>query len=275
MKDFKIAHIVSRDCLELIERNHYHMCLAHLVYEEARNDDVDWATMDNRYTKFYRRMSDEGKFVLMDNGAAEGSQLQIGDLLDMYELVKPTEIVVPDTLNDSVDTLKKMERFVSRYADLPYRFMGVPQGKNLQEWVDCMFEMLGCTRINSIGISKFLNISTGIDTIRLDAASITQTLANVRGRRDIEIHLLGCDEGPAIVKRIQETVPMVRGCDSAFAYIAAQAGVGIGNGTKRPKGEIDFLNGAEPDGLVYRLKEMEYVAGAGQNTNGDLWRGKK
>ena len=72
MKDFKVAQIVPVPHLPQIENNHYHMCLAHLVKESEG------------YTEFYRRMSDEGKFVLMDNGAAEGSQLATYELLEMY-----------------------------------------------------------------------------------------------------------------------------------------------------------------------------------------------
>lgn len=269
MKNFKLAQIVPRSCLHLIEKNHYHMCLAHLVHEEF----MDWgATGDHRYTKFYRRMSDEGKFVLMDNGAAENSQLGIDELLAMYDMVNPTEIVVPDTLLDGKDTLQKMDKFVSKHGDLPYRFMGVPQGNNLSEWMDCARAMVGCERIKTIGISKFLNIATGNPNIRYNAAAAVQAMAHFVGRDDIEVHLLGCDEGPSIVRRIHRFIPIVRGCDSAFAYIAAQAGKMIDLSTQRPKGEIDFMDGTEPEGLRSRLYEMEAACGAIYNTSSTTWR---
>lgn len=272
MKDFKVAQIVPRSCLDLVKDNHYHMCLAHLVHEE--NEDRRWSvTTDYRYTSFYRRMSDEGKFVIMDNGAAENAQLGEYELLEMYELIRPTEIVVPDTLLDSADTLWKMSKFVAAHGDLPYRFMGVPQGKTLTEWIDCANVMMACPRINTIGISKFLNIATKNPWARLDAASAVQTFAKLSGRNDIEIHLLGCDEGPAIVKKIQQTIPMVRGCDSAFAYIAAKSGQPITADTKRPEGEIDFMHGDCVDGVVDRLHEMEQQCGVMCNTDGTLWRG--
>lgn len=271
MKDFKIAHIVPRSCLNLIEKNHYHMCLAHLVYEEIMAAD---GGNDYRYTDFYQRMSNEGKFVLMDNGAAEDSQLQVGDLLMMYDLIRPTEIVVPDTLCDANDTLRKMDDFISKHGDLPYRFMGVPQGNNLSEWLECARSMVECKRINTIGISKFLNIVTGSRNVRYNAAVGIQSMADFFGRGDLEIHLLGCDEGPSIVRRIHSAVPEVRGCDSAFAYIAAQAGQIIDASTARPKGCIDFLHGGEPDDLRSRLYEMEAAAGAIYNTSSEHWRCK-
>ena len=134
--------------------------------------------------------------------------------------------------------------------------------------------MVECKRINTIGISKFLNIATGNRNIRYNAAVGIQSMVDFFGRDDLEIHLLGCDEGPSIVRRIHSAVPAVRGCDSAFAYIAAQAGQVIDASTMRPKGGIDFLYGGEPDDLRSRLYEMEAAAGAIYNTSSEHWRDK-
>lgn len=260
MKEFKIAQIVPVLHLEQIENNHYHMCLAHLVG-------------DKRYAEFYRCMSNEGKFVLMDNGAAEGAQLPVKELLKMYDAIRPTEIVLPDTLNNCVDTLRKTLDFIHEYSNLPYRFMGVPQGKDFDEWCACVEVMLREPRINSIGVSKFLNIATGNNEIRFHACAYIDKVAKALGRRDVEIHLLGCDEGPYLVGQIQQLFPMVRGCDSAFAFIATQAGVEITEETERPEGEIDFLEGTTSwEGLEKRLKEFEDVARVKDNKEAHSWR---
>jgi hypothetical protein len=260
MKNFKIAQIVPVAHLRQIEDNHYHMCLAHLV-------------KNKKYASFYGRMAAEGKFVLMDNGAAEGNQLSPSELITMYSFINPTEIVLPDTLNDCVDTLRKTLTFVHVYSNLPYRFMGVPQGKNFDEWCACVEVMLREPRINTIGVSKFLNIATGNEEIRFHACAYIQKLIEELGRRDIEVHLLGCDEGPAIVKEIQTLFPFVRGCDSAFAYIATQANVEITEETERPSGEIDFINGmVEHQDLAKRLIEFENVTGVKNNKEEYSWR---
>lgn len=252
-KDFKVAHIVPVSCLSAIASNHYHMCLAHLV---AQNDE---------YAQFYRYMSDNGKFVLMDNGAAENSQLEVGELLGLYERIRPTEIVVPDTLCDSKSTLEKAEQFISQHSDLPYRFMAVPQGKTYEEWCACATTMLEqYKRINTIGVSKFLNIATNDSHIRFAASKYIEAEAERLGM-DVDIHLLGCDEGPSIVKDIQVKVPSVRGCDSAFAYIATQAGIIIGGSTQRPEGEIDFIGGDYKLGLIENMVRFNGVAGAMSN----------
>ena len=259
-KDFKIAQIVPVSCLPEIANNHYHMCLAHLV---AQSDE---------YANFYKMMSERGKFVLMDNGAAEGSQLTTPELLAMYDRINPTEIVIPDTLCDKNSTLAKAEAFVSAHSDLPYRFMAVPQGRDINEWCMCAAELLQrYPRINSIGISKFLNITTKDPYIRFTAANYIMELSE-RLRHPVEVHLLGCDEGPSIVREIQMEVPNVRGCDSAFAYIATQAGVKIAPEAQRPEGEIDFLDGSRLDGLADNMHRFEDAAGVADNANDLYWR---
>ena len=260
MKDFKIAQIVPVPHLEQIEANHYHMCLAHLVG-------------DKRYAEFCRRMSNMGKFVLMDNGAAEGAQLPVDELLKMYRAINPTEIVLPDTLNNCVDTLRKTLAFVHEYKDLPYRFMGVPQGKDFDEWCACVEVMLREPRINTIGVSKFLNISTGEEDIRFHCCAYIAKVASALDRRDIEVHLLGCDEGPFLVGQIQELFPIVRGCDSAFAFIATQAGVKIDEDTLRPEGEIDFIEGTVPvEELADNMARFENVTQVKNNKEAYSWR---
>lgn len=269
MKDFKIAEIVPVMHLEQIRHNHYHMCLAHLLVDK---EDERYAAF---YRRFYQRMSAEGKFVLMDNGAAEGSQLPVEELVRLYQVINPTEIVLPDTLNNSLDTLRKTLNFIEEYRCLPYRFMGVPQGKNFDEWCMCAEAMMREPRINTIGVSKFLNIATGDEEIRLTACAYLKGMMEFLGReRDIEVHLLGCDEGPAMVRRIQENYPMVRGCDSAFAYIATQAKVEkITDATKRPEGVIDFMTGTvQHDELRERMREFEKVAGVKDNEVAYCWR---
>ena len=262
MKDFKVAEIVPVDQLEDIKDNHYQMCLAHLVATDG--------VQAQRYIEFYRRMSEEGKYVLMDNGAAENGQLGFGDLVRQFEEVHPTEIVIPDTLNDANDTLAKMFDWL-KLIDLPYKQMAVPQGKDFEEWKACAYIMMQEPRVNTIGVSKFLNIATGDKTIRYQAVRYLDKIADKLGRDDIEYHLLGCDEGPKGVRCIHEYSKRVRGCDSAFAYIASKAEVVIELNTKRPEGHIDFLHDKRLDGFVQNSYAFEGICGVKNNVNGKEW----
>ena len=260
-KAMRIAEIIPVGCLEKTAQNQYHMCLAHLVQQ---NDE---------YTKFYRRMSNEGKYVLMDNGAAEGSQLDIEGLIECYEKVQPTEIVLPDTLCNSEETVQKSVRALQLLKDRGLlknrRVMFVPQGKTFREWCNCLqtFMAYACTSVDTIGVSKFLEMETGDSDVRMKAVRYLDEHC-----KWYEIHLLGCSEGPDAIKECHELSTHVRGCDSAFAYICTQAGVTIGPDTKRPSGEIDFLNGPDYDGLEQNMKSFEVAIGVSDNTVTESWR---
>lgn len=268
MKEFRIAQIVPVDQLEDTKDNQYHMCLAHLVGQGGQKE---------KYTEFYSKQSmDYNKFVLMDNGAAEGSQLDADKLIEAYKIIKPREMVLPDTLYDGRETLDKSINFMNRFRKLPCRFMGVPQGRTMDEWIDCADHMLNWDRINTIGISKFLNIVTGDPMARYRAMQALTRLAYQKNC-DIEVHLLGCDEGPKIVGEIAMMFPMVRGCDSAFTYIhTKQNNKKITHATTRPRdGEIDFLNDPAIEEFPIRAREFEHVCGVIDNGVSKTWREKR
>ena len=268
MKDFRIAQIVPVEQLNDIKDNQYHMCLAHLIGKEGQK---------KKYTEFYKKLAEqEDVYVLMDNGAAENSQLDFEELVAMYNYIEPNEIVVPDTLCDADDSLKKLDRFIRKYSFLPYKMMAVPQGRNLDEWTYCLKKMLCNGRIHSIGVSKFLNIKTGDKRIRYKALQIANRLTAEMCREDIEVHLLGCDEGPTIVGEIAMTFPIVRGCDSAYAYIATKAGKQITKNFKRPEEiAIDFLDDPMYNNYMENAKALEQLAGVTDNGKTETWRQKK
>lgn len=264
MKDFKVAEIVPVSQLDDIADNHYHMCLAHLVLSDG--------DASRRYIEFYERMASSGKYVLLDNGAAEGSQMSFNALFRAIRIIKPAEIVIPDTLNNANDTLAKMFSWIGQFTGLPCRFMAVPQGKTFEEWKACAYIMMQEKRIDTIGISKFLNIATGDDMIRYYAVQYLDEIADKIGRKDVEYHLLGCDEGPSIVGCINNISPRVRGCDSAFAYIATKQDVIIKEGMKRPSGKIDFLYDAWYSNYTSNASLFESICGVVDNVTKKEWQ---
>lgn len=261
MKEFKIAHIVPVSHLYDTLDNQYHMCLAHLV------DCTE-------YREHFASLTAKGKFVLMDNGAAEGCQLKPEKLFDMYELIQPTEIVLPDTLFDSASTIQKSRTFLLQMEQMgvKYRTMAVPQGANLEEWIACARILIKDSRINSFGISKFLNVATGDRYIRFKACQALAGLIIEYGRQDLEVHLLGCVEGPLVVKMCQEAFPFVRGCDSAFAYLQAQKNKMMSlQDDYRPSGTIDFIGGGAFMNFNTYATNFEHFTGVAYNGNDSSW----
>lgn len=257
-KSFKVAHIVPVSSLNLLDNKQYLMCLAHLV------------TQNEQYATYYRNAAlDPSRFVLLDNGAAEDSQLSNAELLQCVQTISPNEMVLPDTLCDKDDTLKKLHEALAFFVEkhnVPCKFMAVPQGKNLAEWTECAKQMLQVSEVNSIGVSKFLPMQTGAELIRNSACFALQELIEKYERYDVEVHLLGCSERPCVIDSIRKRYPFVRGCDSAYGYLAAQADSRVYGATKRPEGTIDFLNGQTYNGLQQALEDFEIACGAFNNS---------
>lgn len=236
----KVATILPVKHLELTKDNPYHMVLAQFVGESQE------------YTEFFMGRRDAGKFVLMDNGAAEGCQPTMEELIPKIQLLEPTEIVLPDTPMNSKVTLHKgrkaLEVVYANFDPKVYlpRLMAVPQGATIQDWVDCARAMLKWP-IQAFGVSKFLtsNIGDNARTVVLERL-YEQCSASERAKlAETDIHFLGCHIHPKETAGALhlEGKYKLRGTDSAIAFIYTQAGVEITHGTTRPEGEIDFMGG--------------------------------
>lgn len=262
-KSFKLAHIVPVGSLGKLDGKQYLMCLAHLVKQS------------DEYAGYYANAaSDRGRFVLMDNGAAEGSQLSNEELLECYLKVRPDELVLPDTLCDTDDTLAKFGPALDYFTahNLPCRFMAVPQGKTLDDWVRCAEVMVQDPRVNTIGVSKFLQSSVGMDTTRVDALVALERLIKEHRRYGLEVHMLGYNERPWLVGAFRRVCSFVRGCDTAYGYLCAKAGVEVHATTDRPNRTIDFLGGKDYDGLSATLLDFEIACGVYNNAHDVTWR---
>lgn len=231
------ATIVPEKFLPLTEGDEFYMALAHLI------------DGDNPYTAFYKKMSDLGSYVLMDNGAAENAQLNtIEDILKRADMIGASEVVLPDHLMDKDETLRKTQGALkwlkanNRQHD--FDWMAVPQGRDLGAWRYCLINLLDMDMedklINSIGISKFLSLNLE-PMARLAAVEMALELFEVYDR-NIAIHLLGCAYDPAEIAHINQKYPgKIRSCDSAIAYVYAQRGLVLSSDTNRPQYEIEFL----------------------------------
>lgn len=250
----KLAHIVPVAHLEQTASNHYHMCLAHLVLA----NDI--------YSEFYKKMSQQGKYVLIDNGAAEHEQLSLEQMSEAINMVKPSEVILMDTLSDGNSTYKKTIESIEYYGELDVRFMAVPQGTTFEEWKKSAEQLVVLDKVNSIGVSKFLTITTQDPYIRFEACKHLEALFEKYGITK-EVHLLGNDTGPHEANMIFARFDFVRGCDTALSFLFAQRGVEMGRRSGRQPGEIDFIRGSVyPPNLEremnlfnkYTLVENEY-----------------
>lgn len=226
----KVATIVPTSYLELTKDDDYFMCLAHLV------------ETDDTYAKFFFDRVQEGKFVIMDNGAAEHAQPDAGTILRVAGKVHPSELVLSDVLFHKDETLIKSFEALTFYLDMighgVVKFMAVPHGKTFEEWVECAKEFCMCPDIHTIGISKFITNQFG-DNARLRAVEALQPFIG-----DKEIHLLGCWSDPMEPSGINlhckaRGFKGPRGVDSGIAYAFSMKGQ-IMLKSERPQDEIHF-----------------------------------
>lgn len=132
----KLALIPPVAHLDYTRRTDYQLVLAHLL-------------ADKRYGKNYAlhysrlRNASKNEYIIIDNGAAEGSTVSDEVLLSMARFVGADEIVMPDVLGDSEATIERGDQFVDavaqralKYPELTEKKYGfVAQGKSVQECI--------------------------------------------------------------------------------------------------------------------------------------------
>lgn len=147
LMNLKIANIVPLMNLNETKHSTIHMCLAHV------------ALNNEHYAQFYREMA-KTSYVILDNGEAEGNQLSFEELHDVISYIKPTEIVIPDSLYDKDATISKLKDFLKFLETWSQRYegnlMAVPQGSCKSEYVECAKILSDYKCINTLGISKFM-----------------------------------------------------------------------------------------------------------------------
>lgn len=230
----KIASILPTAYLPMIADKDYHMALAQLLDIKS----------SNAYTKFYKNMgSAYDKYLILDNGAAEGEAIPFVTLLKAGKYIGANEIIIPDTLCNINETLNQAFACIEHMdilCDDEYRpkIMLVPQGKDLEEWLECFNEMQ-VIDYDTVGIPKILCKMAGPHARMKMLMAIASEL---KGR---EVHLLGCHNDPTEIRTIQQLeerklIAPVRGVDSAMPYVYTKGGQRINGGELRPNIPFKF-----------------------------------
>lgn len=123
----KISHEVPISLFEESKKfNDYDYCLVHMLNKEPE------------YRKFYETSSKEGRHVLLDNSIFELKKaFEPKAFVKEIENVKPVEYVVPDVLEDRDGTIESFKKWMREYGNVPGKKIGVVQGKNQKEAIEC------------------------------------------------------------------------------------------------------------------------------------------
>lgn len=204
-------------------------------------------------------------YYILDNGANESSLFADGQLMFYARQINADEIVLPDKFDDCYGTHNASMRFITEYGvechDKNIKFMGVIQGIYPEVFRSCYDIFSGSSQIDVIGIGyrnllkpfseEISNVSIeqwkkwGIDNIdtlikKLEDNTFLYTMSRVYflkkyvnftllKRSGKRIHLLGLTNPIelSLYKKMfdPQELKMIRGCDSATAFQAAQANV--------------------------------------------------
>ena len=138
----KISHEVPKQLFEdSLKFNDYDYALVHLFDE------------DLEYLQFYKNCVSNNRHVLLDN-----SIFELGEAYDNESFAKwvkelqPTEYIIPDALENLEKTCDQAKDWFDKYSNLPGGKIGVVQGKNYFQFVDC-YQYLDRLGVDKIAIS--------------------------------------------------------------------------------------------------------------------------
>ena len=180
--------------------------------------------LDNQqYGKFYLGFVRNKGQLIMDNGVYErGEPLPINLMLTYARIFKPKEIVLPDMVYDKDKTIYLMNeslRSMSPDEIDDYSIMGVVQGKDKQDWIECFNWVNDNPKITTMGIHiKRLFSSPYWDSYE---EGLDYIVTNKRKR----VHILGLNTKalPYIIKYKQH----LRSVDSKLPVKAGATGLNL------------------------------------------------
>ena len=160
----------------------YHLLLAHDV--QARSKE---------YREVYHKIS--YPTIIMDNSVIElGEPVDAPVMVHAIESVYTDEgvyiVVLPDALMDGEATMERIRVAFNEWAkDIQkifpsVQFMGVPQGKDVQEWVRCVEDLSHYEEITWLGIPR--NFREKLTGTRIQAVQIAHMI-----NPTWQMHLLG------------------------------------------------------------------------------------
>ena len=182
------------------------------------------------YRAFILDQKEQGKFITLDNSAAERALVTQDILIDICRELMPDEVIAPDVLFNKYETIANGISFRNRMeregllGTIDIFFC--PQGESKQHWLDAYEWGLAQDFVNVIGFSKiavpnaFLDDYTDDQGIK-EARHMAYDYLNERGLLQKPIHCLGQGDPTEFA---YYNHPMMRSTDSVYPVFAACLG---------------------------------------------------
>jgi len=180
------------------------------------------------YNFFKSSMDHHDKEVYLDNSIFElGKSFEAKEYSKWVDQLEPTLYIVPDTLEESSETIKQFYTFTGEYTDLPGIKMGVVQGKTYDDLVRCYSFMAEYADVVAISFDYSYYLSTGIGNNKLERymngrRKFIQDLINEnRWNWSKPVHLLGCSLAREFGYYVDNNIHNIRSCDTSNPVVAA------------------------------------------------------
>lgn len=183
------------------------------------------------YRAFILDQKEQGKFITLDNSAAERALVTENILIDICRELMPDEVIAPDVLFNKYETIANAISFRNRMeregllGTIDIFFC--PQGESKQHWLDAYQWGLAQDFVNVIGFSKIAVPNAWLDNYTDDqgikeARHMAYDYLKAQGMLLKPIHCLG--QGSYTEFRYYDH-PMMRSTDSVYPVLAAAHGL--------------------------------------------------
>lgn len=246
----KISHEVPIDLFNKSTGfNDYPYVLGHLIKQNSE------------YREFYKYQLKKTGFSILDNSAFElGKSIPFEELISVARNLRPTHLVLPDTVHNKSKTLNDSENFLIEFGTelklLGITPMGVVQGDSFQELTDCITFYL------KLGVSY---IAIPFDCIKDTDYSIIRFLffkklkesIGVSLMKKLKFHFLGIENPQEMLLYSKEEKELITSIDSSSPILHGVCGNRFTQwGTNSPKPKIKLADNLE---LEFSKESLELV----------------